>query len=330
MAYTTIDDPTIYFNTIAYTGDGSQDVTGVGFQPDWVWVKARGNTYNHQIHDSVRGATAGMLSSNLSDAESGTYEFDSFDSDGFTTDSGNITGVNGNTHTQVAWCWKESATAGFDIVGYTGNSSARTISHSLSAVPHLMIIKKRSQTGNWAVYHHKNTSAPATDVLYFDETNATADDTWFNDTAPTSSVFSVDGSGAVNNSGQTLIAYLFSEKQGYSKFGSYEGNGNADGPFIYTGFSPAFVIVKPIDDADNWVLLDNKRHNAINSSVAPYFLYPNRNYAETTDTKLVDFVSNGFKIRDSGNTANRTSTFIYIAFAESPLVNSNGIPNNAK
>ena len=339
-AYTTIDNPELYFQTKIYTGDGNDNraITFDGsenMQPNWLWFKNRGATAWHNIYDSVRGANKSLATNANNAEESRSDTLDSFDTNGFTvgndtSQSPNGLNTNASSNTYVCWAWQESATAGFDIVSYTGNDTARTISHSLSAVPHLMIIKKRSQTGNWAVYHHKNTSAPATDVLYFDETNATADDTWFNDTTPTSSVFSVDGSGAVNNNGQTLIAYLFSEKQGYSKFGSYEGNGNADGTFVNTGFSPALVIVKPIDDADNWVLLDNKRHNAINSSVAPYFLYPNRNYAETTDTKLVDFVSNGFKIRDSGNTANRTSTFIYIAFAESPLVNSNGIPNNAK
>ena len=334
MAFTTIDNPELYFQTKLYTGTGDDDLAitldgDENMQPDMVWIKERNDTGHTLVYDAVRGATKEVYT-NLTNAEStNAATLKSFDSDGFTLGTGG--GVNTDDNTHVAWCWKESATAGFDIVSYTGNGSARTISHSLSAVPNWMIVFNRDSAMARSVYHHKIASDPATDRIMLNENSAKEDDSGiWNDTEPTSSVFSLGNSSSTNTNTNDYIIYLFSEKQGYSKFGSYEGNGNADGTFVNTGFSPAFVIVKPIDDADNWVLLDNKRHNAINSSVAPYFLYPNRNYAETTDTKLVDFVSNGFKIRDSGNTANRTSTFIYIAFAESPLVNSNGIPNNAK
>jgi hypothetical protein len=325
--YTTIDNPAEYFNTIIYTGDGGQDVTGVGFQPDLVWVKARGNTYNHQLHDSVRGATAGMLSSNLSAAESGLYEFDSFDSDGFTTDSGNITGVNGNTHTQVSWCWKESATAGFDIITYSGTGSAKTESHSLSATPHWIITKCRSDAQSWAT-HHRSYSATEK-VMYLDNTNAVAstDPDWL--TAVSSSTISLGGSGSdANTSGRTYVAYLWSEKQGYSKFGSYTGNGNADGPFVYTGFKPAMIITKRTDTTGNWLLYDNKRDT---DNIVEQYLMPHSSNAEAT-ASYWDFLSNGFKNRTGASAATNASggTYIYMAFAEAPFVNSNGVPCNAR
>ena len=348
MAYTTIDDPTIYFNTIAYTGDGSQDVTGVGFQPDWVWVKARGNTYNHQIHDSVRGATAGMLSSNSNDAENSTYQFDSFDSDGFTTDSGNITGINANTHGQVAWCWKAggsassnsngsisssvsaNTTAGFSIVSWTGTGSAATIGHGLGAVPTMIIVKNRDQTDDWYCYnvHNGNTHS-----ILLNSTGAKVGaytDNW-NNTTPTSSVFSVGGSHATSGgSSEKMIAYCFTDVKGYSKFGSFSGTGNADGAFVYTGFAPAWLILKKTNSSGsvNWFMFDNKRSpiNAVDD-----FLKADTSDAEGGDGNgYLDFLSNGFKFKTANIGTESGGTFIYMCFAESPLVNSNGIPNNAR
>ena len=194
MAYTTIDDPSAYFQNKAYTGgsgdtahtfDGNSDM-----QPDLVWIKNRGQTDNHALIDSVRGSRK-WLGSNNEDAEDSNNSayLASFNSDGFTTSDTDVVGKNGETY--ASWCWKESATAGFDIVSYTGNGSARTISHSLSAVPSMMIVKCRSSDSKpWAIYHHKNTSAPATDFLSLNNTDATADSSaYWNDTAPTSSVF---------------------------------------------------------------------------------------------------------------------------------------------
>ena len=352
MAYTTIDDPTIYFNTIAYTGDGSQDVTGVGFQqPDWVWVKARGNAYNHQIHDSVRGATAGMLSSNSTDAENSTYQFDSFDSDGFTTDSGNVTGVNGNTHTQVAWNWKAgtsfsndasatsvgtidstgsiNTTAGISIISYTGTGSAGTIAHGLGAVPTMIIVKNRTDAGtDWYVYnvHNGNTHS-----ILLNSTGAKVGaytDNW-NNTTPTSSVFTVGSSNSTGgSSGDNMIAYVFTDIKGYSKIGSYTGNGNADGPFVYTGFKPAWVLTKRTDSTDNWRIRDLKREPN-NPLDAP--LRPDLSNAENDGDNDVDIISNGFKIRDTGTGENASGgTYIFMAFAESSFVNSNGVPTNAR
>ena len=330
--YTAIDDPEAYFQVKLYAGDSTNHALtfdgDTDMQPDAVWIKERDDAINHYLYDSVRGV-ADRLQVNIANAESDTDStwFQSFDSDGFSI--GSEDNINDTGDNYVAWCWKESATSGFDIVLYTGSGSARTLSHSLSAVPHVMIVKCRSAGHHWNMYHHGNTSAPETDYLQFNGTGATADDaTYWNDTAPTSSVFSVGTQDETNENTETYLAYLFSEKQGFSKFGSYEGNGDVDGTFVYLGFRPAFVMVKPIDASDNWVMFDNKRPG-YNSSVSPYLVYANENYAESTDDDQLELLSNGFKIRDAGNTVNRTSTFIYMAFAEAPFVNSNGVPCNA-
>jgi len=346
MAYTDIDDPTIYFNTIAYTGDGSQDVTGVGFQPDWVWVKARGYTYNHQLHDSVRGATAGMLSSNQTIAEDSNYHFDSFDSDGFTTDSSNITGVNGNTHGQVAWNWlaggsassnsdgsitssvSANTTAGFSIVSWSGSGANAQIGHGLGAEPKMIFLKIRTGTNNWQVY---NKSIGSGNALFLNTTDASGSNTGWQSTDATSSVFYVSGGTAVNGSGQNLIAYCFAEKKGYSKIGSYTGNGSNSGTYIYLGFKPALFIIKALASGENWRIFDNKRStsgfNPIGNS-----LRPNSTDAEVTGTdQEIDFLSNGVKLRTTSGEINPSgTTFVFMAFAESPFVNSNGVPNNGR
>ncbi len=330
MAYTTIDNPELYFQVALYTGNYStQSITLPGsedMQPDMVWIKERDGTSSHALQDSVRG-TGSKLMPNASDAESTgeTAYITSFDSDGFSIGANN--GINQDGILNVAWCWKE-ASGIFDIVTYTGNGSGRTISHSLSAVPHLYIVKGRTWAENWMVYHHKNTSAPETDYLEMSLTSATADNVdRFNDTAPTSSVFSVGSGDGTNKNTYTYVAYLWSEKQGFSKFGSYTGNGNADGTFIYTGFRPAWFLCKNTQDAgDNWILHDNKRDTF---NVTDNGLAPNDSTAEFTDVDM-DFLSNGVKMRNNTGRANSAKTFIYMAFAEAPFVNSKGVPCNAR
>ena len=344
--YTTIDSPAKHFNTKLYTGNGStRSITGVGFQPDWTWTKKRNGTTGHRLVDAVRGVTKALFTNGTNTESTEANGLTAFASDGYAL--GTDGNYNNSSDTYVSWNWlgangttsnsdgsitstvSANQTAGFSIVSYTGNATAgATIGHGLGATPQWVIVKNRDNAQNWFNYH---IGIGATKVIYLDLTNAsqTLTQGW-NDTAPTSSVVSLGTEAGTNQSGSNMIAYCFAEKQGYSKFGSYTGNGNADGTFVYTGFKPAWLMVKPIDASDNWVMFDNKRHNALNSSVSPYFFYANKNFAETTDTKLLDFVSNGFKIRSSGNTVNRTSTFIYMAFAESPLVNSNGIPTNAR
>ena len=329
-AYTTIDNPGAYFNTVLWTGNAttSTAITGVGFQPDMTWIKERSQTRSHVLFDVVRGATV-QLNPNDSASDATVAEsLQSFDADGFTV--GDATSVNESGETYVGWNWKESATAGFDIVSFTGNDTARTIAHSLSAVPKMMIFKNTgSSSSEWPVYHGANTSAPATDRLFLSGTHATGDNsTFFNDTAPTSSVFSVGDSSDINEASEITISYLFAEKQGFSKFGSYTGNGDADGAFVYTGFKPAWVMVKESSTTNSWRILDNKR-SPIN--VANLALKADLSNAEFTTDHETDFLSNGFKARTSDSNINRSSgTYIYMAFAEAPFVNSNGVPCNAR
>ena len=331
MSYTNgLDNPELYFQCKLYTGNGSTqtityDNTDADLDADMIWLKSRSDAYSHQLFDTVRGATE-LLNPEANDAEQTLSGITAFGTDSFNI--GSDAGTNGSSKTYVAWCWKETATAGFDIVTYTGNGSARTISHSLSAVPHWILQKERNEASNWKVYHHKNTSAPETDYLTFNTTAATDDyaDYW-NDTAPTSSVYSIGSAADINGSSDTYVTYLWSEKQGFSKFGSFVANSNTDGPFIYTGFRPALVIGKCASDTNDWFMFDNKRStfNPVDDS-----LYPNTNAAENTN-HIIDFFSNGFKIRDSDGTVNSTgNTYVYMAFAEAPFVNSKGVPCNAR
>jgi len=340
-AFTTIDDPSAYFKIQLYTGNGSAnhaitfDDTDTDMQPDLVWIKNRDATDQQMWFDSVRGATK-VIGSNSTDAETTDADtLDSFTSDGFQVDAD--VKVNTNTEDYVAWCWKESATAGFDIISYEGTgdntnvSTAQNVNHSLSAVPHLMTMKNRSASGQgWPVYHHRNTSAPETERLILNTTEATYDDTipydW-NDTAPTSSVVSIGPGNRNNKDGDDIIGYLWSEKQGFSKFGSYVGNGNADAPFVYTGFRPKFLIIKVSDATNNWVLWDRER-NPVNEGTH-CSLIPNGTDVDNCNTGylVMDFLSNGFKYTDTNAIANTSGKiYVYIAFAFAPFVNSSGVP----
>jgi hypothetical protein len=331
MAYTTIDNPELYFQTKLYTGNGStQSITLDGdedMQPDFLWIKDRDNATSHQLVDVVRGSDEVLCADENYALTTDSNRVSSLDADGFSV--GSNSNVNTDTANIVSWCWKESATAGFDIVGYTGNGTDDTdIAHSLSAVPHVIIVKNRTEAYGWNVYHHKNTSAPETDVLSLDTNAATYDtaNSW-SDEAPTSSVFTLGSGNGVNKDTNALIAYLWTDIQGFSKFGSYSGNGNADGAFIYTGFKPAFTIIKRTDTTNNWMIGDNK--------ITPYNPLDGMMRADIANAELstnpVDYLSNGFKIRLLGNAFNNSSgTYVYMAFAEAPFVNSNGVPCNAR
>jgi len=336
MAYTTIDDPEAYFQVKIYTGNGTAIGSGglavtldgdTDMSPDMVWIKGRSTSYSHQLYDTVRGVTKRVLPDLLTAEETDSEALTAFGSDGFTL--GSNAGVNTSSGTHVAWCWKESADAGFDIVSYTGNDTARTIAHSLSAVPKFIFLRRLDASTNWSTYH-VSTGNGHSDPLNEGEVPTDSTSFW-NDTTPTSSVFTVGTISNTNNDGSAIIAYLFAEKQGFSKFGSYEGNGNANGPFVYLGFKPAFLIYKPIDANDNWEIHDNKR-DTINPMET--LLYANLSNAEggpSGITDRLDFLSNGFKILDSGGHINTSgNTYIYMAFAEAPFVNSNGVPCNAR
>ena len=354
MAYTTIDNPELYFQTKLYTGNGStQSITLDGdtdMQPDMLWGKNRSSVTNHELTDVVRGINQRLKPNDTDADQTNTNTFTSFDSDGFSL--GTDADVNASGVNHVVWSWKAgtaftndaSATgigsidsagsfnndSGFSIVSYTGTGSAGTIKHGLSSTPSCIIIKRRSVADGWIVYHAANTAAPATDYLRLDTTAATADDaTKFNDTAPTSSVFSVGSDTSVSGSGSTFIAYCFAEKQGYSKFGSYTGNGSTDGTFVYLGFKPAFVMVKESSGVGNWLMKDNKRptYNQNNQ-----YLYANGSDSEFTNSVVgMDLLSNGFKCRGTAGDMNGSgNTIIYMAFAENPFVTSSGIPTTGR
>jgi len=333
-----------YFNTKLYTGNGTTGhaITGVGFQPDWVWIKNRGGAGDHALHDAIRGAT-NRLKSNTSDAEATVLEgVQSFDSDGFTL--GNAGNYNGSSGTYASWNWLASnttasntdgsitstvsanTTSGFSIVKYTGTGANATVGHGLGVAPKMVIVKKYDVTGSWGVYHH---SLGNSNHLYLQNTDASiSSSTIWNSTSPTSSVFSIGANAISNGSSNTHIAYCFAEKKGFSKFGSYTGNGNADGTFVYTGFKPAFIMVKDYTGVgNNWFIWDNKRdgYNILNR-----YLRPNLSDAEG-NYDAIDILSNGFKNRNTSGSANGSGTgYIYMAFAENPLVGTNNIPATAR
>ena len=346
MAYTTIKKPSDYFNTILYTGDNSspRTITGVGFQPDMNWSKIRSEVNDHWVSDAVRGANK-IIRPNGTDDElvngSGGY-ISSFNSDGYVIASGSASNNNFNksSGTMVSWNWKANGagssntdgditstvsantTSGFSIVSYTGNlTSGATVGHGLGEVPKLVIVKNRSITEDWFVLH-TSASATAGSYLKLNLTDAVSsgNSIVFNNTNPTSTVFTVGSVNGTNGSGNNMIAYCFADVQGYSKFGSYTGNGNADGTFVYTGFKPAFVIFKVTSTTGSWVMNDNKRNT---SNVVDKFLIPNLSNAEST-LSTVDFLSNGFKLRTTDSSWNQSgASYIYMAFAEEPLVGDN-------
>ena len=344
MAYTAIDDAEAYFQAKTYTGDGSTpSITFDGdtdMQPDLVWYKSRSNAYSHGLFDVLRGASEQLYAA--STATEATYSgVSSFDSDGFTL--GSDAGGNENSATYVAWCWKANGagssntdgsitstvsantTAGFSIVKWTGDDSTATIGHGLGAVPKMIITKRYDASGNWFTYRH---SLGNTKYILLEATDAeaTSSNAW-DDTSPTSSVFTKASANNIDTG--TYIAYCFAEKQGYSKIGSYTGNGNADGTFIYTGFRPAWIMTKKTSTTSPWHIYDNKR-SASGFNVIGGKLTADATDAETVGTEC-DFVSNGVKIRASGSDVNGSgASFVYAAFAEAPLVNSNGVPCNAR
>jgi len=350
MSYTNgLDKPSDYFNTKLYTGNGTDAhaITGVGFSPDFVWLKGRSVAEHHTLNDTVRGANK-QLFSNLTYGESTeTDRLQSFDSDGFTLGTDVI--VNQSSQTFVSWNWLASnttasntdgsitstvsanTTSGFSIVSYTGNGTGgATIGHGLGSAPKMFITKSRSSARSWAVY---NENIGNTKALFLDTTAVQdTDSTYWNSTSPNSSVLTLGSRSEMNHSGENFIAYCFAEKKGFSKFGSYTGNGNADGTFIYTGFKPAFVMIKVTSTTGNWVILDNKRSDVSNANVNDQVLYPNLSNAElSSTTRAIDTVSNGFKCRGDGGNINASgSTYIYMAFAENPFVTSGGIPTTAR
>ena len=364
--YTTIDDPSAHFGTVIWSGNDADPRTiefngNSDLQPDLVITKARNDTNSWHTVDTNRGTTnASAVALDRSEAEGSLTNgntqlygyINAMTSDGFTVvDGSNTTSYNYNkSGTNFAgFGWKgnggtrttftesgnnpagghqANTTAGLSIVDYVGTGAAGTIAHGLGAVPHMIIVKNRTDSSSWLVYHHKNTSAPETDILELQADNATYDNsTYWNDTAPTSTVFTVNTSSDLNANDKNYIAFCFRGVQGYSKFGGDTGNGNADGTFVYTGFKPAWVMHKRSNSTGNWFIFDNKRlgYNSEN-----HRLQAGANAAEA-DPSDYDLLSNGFKIRfTSGNVNADTGIYVYIAFAESPFVTSTGIPTTAR
>ena len=333
-AYTTIDNPELYFQTKIYSGDGNDDrnivfdVTDTSLQPNMLWSARRDSADNLSKYDSVRGD-----GKELRTAESGA-EYDRSDniqalnSNGFQVGTDGQVNASGGTY--VSWAWKESATAGFDILTFTGNASGnQTVSHNLSAVPKWWNIKRLDQASNWCTYHVGLGGADHN--VFLNTTNAIQTDTGiWNDTLPTSSVFSVGNNIDSNGSGASHVWYGWSEIQGYSKFGTYEGNNNASGPYIYLGFKPAWFMTKKSNGSKDWNIYDNKRSDSGGGNPNDQYLEANNAAAEQSGQD-VDFLSTGVKIRSTSSEVNGDdNNFIYMAFAESPLVNSNGVPNNAE
>ena len=358
MAYTIIDDPSLYFQTTIYTGNGgSQDITNSGnsdLQPDWLWIKQRSGAQNvssHVVKDSSRGVTKEIFP-NATSAEGTSSLIDGFLSDGFSINNTANDHYNFNNALYVAWQWKANGgtetnsqaesgsniacsvqantTAGFSIITYTGTGgTGHTFLHGLGSAPAWFIIKRRNDTEDWLVYHHKNTSQPETDHLLLNTTDGTSDsDTRFDDTAPNGTEIALGNNAVCNADASTYVCYAFKEVKGYSKFGSYLGAVEAGRPFIYTGFKPAWLMIKRTDATTNarWYILDNARNpnNPVNKE-----LYANQTDADA-DRIAVDFLSNGFKLRTSATGyASDGGTYIYMAFAESPFVSSEGVPTTA-
>jgi len=348
MAYTPIDKPSDYFNTALYTGNGTTNTTiAVGFQPDWVWLKKRSNADDHILSDAVRGAPKYLISNNLGAEATYAEGFKAFTSNGFTLGNANNTNQNGQTF--VSWNWKAGTAvsgttsgsgtgkaysgsvntdAGFSIIKYLGNGSAgHTIPHHLGAVVKMIILKRLDASSNWSTYHVGMGNGKS--IPLNESEGATTSTSFWNDTTPTSSVFTVGSISNTNNNNSSIIAYSFADVKGYSKFGSYVGNGSTDGPFINLGFKPAYFMLKGVS-SESWNITDDKRNV---SNPSGYFLYANTTAAEyqAFTYSEMDFLSNGVKLRKSHEQMNTSgSEYVYMAFASNPFVTSTGIPGMAE
>ena len=344
MAYSGITKPGLYFNTKLYTGNGATNaLTGVGFQPDWVWIKNRDNTSSHNIFDSVRGATKAIFTNATDTEATEASRLSAFDSDGFTIngDTSNQTNANGDDF--ASWNWKAgttgsgttggsgtskaytysvNTTSGFSIIRYLGNQTGgHAIPHHLGDTPKFIIVKNLADTRNWNTYHH---SQGATKYMVFNNNDAeAASASLWNDTSPTSSNFILGSGQNVNQTDSAHVAYCFAEKKGFSHFSIYQGNASTDGAFVYTGFKPAYAIVKCTSHSgESWWIGDNKRPGR---NVNQKALLANSTAAEVDASyQAVDFLSNGIKWRGTNDRVNASGkTYIFMAFADEPLVGDN-------
>ena len=346
--YTTINDPTVFFNTTLYVGTGaSLGVTGVNFQPDSTWIKDRDTAYSHRWWNSAAGATKYLTPDNRDTEGTNVNGLASFDSDGFTV--GSMASVGESTDNFVSWNWKMGTTSGIDttgstitpsaytfndtakqsVVAYTGNgTSGALVAHGLGVAPDLIIVKQRDAGSTiWQVYFSPR---GATKYLMLSETDTeNASATRWNDTEPTSVNFSLGNSTYVNGNTSTYIAYCFSNVQGYQRCGQYEGNNNADCTYVYTGFKPEFVMVKDVDAVRAWGMFYREAEADLGNMIDSYLLADDNAAEAESASNGIDFLSNGFKFRGAGALINAASTYVYIAFARAPFVNSSGIPITA-
>lgn len=325
------------FAVVTYTGTGaSQSITGLRFQPDFVWIKGRSGATDHALYDRVRGVQIDLVSNSTAAETTQSTGLTAFNADGFTI--GTLAKINTNGATYVAWCWKANGagvsntagtitstvsantTAGISVVGYTANgTNGATVGHGLGVAPALMIFKRRGAVSDWVVYHK---ALGATKRMFLDTTDAVATTSvYFNNVEPTSSVFTIGSAADINTSTAAMIAYCFAEVTGFSKFGSYTGNGSADGSFVYTGFRPRWVLIKAASGGTagsrSWWIYDAVRntYNVVNSRLAP-----NTSAAESSSINTLDLLSNGFKLRDTDGAWNESgTTYVFAAFAEVPF-----------
>ena len=345
MPTPTIPAGNLFMNATTYTGNGSSltvtnGAAGASFQPDFVWIKNRSSAYDHYLYDSIRGANV-KLSSNTTDAEATqTNGLDAFTSNGFSLNGGRLN-TNENGSALVGWQWKAGGTAvsntagtissqvsanttsGFSVVTYTGTGSNASVGHGLGPLgvdPLIIFVKRRNSTSNWSVYYNVNGYGAAVRYLELNTTIAGAfDTTYWNQVPATTTVFSLGTAGAVNTSSATYVAYCFAPVAGYSSIGTYTGNGSADGPFVYTGFRPRWIMIKRIDTTGNWYVIDTSI-NTYNEEKTT--LYPNLFNAEGVNANFLDGLSNGFKMREVGLAASG-GIYIYMAFAENPFKYAN-------
>jgi len=346
MAYSSIVKPSDYFNTKLYTGTGSSNaITGVGFQPDFTWIKQRSNAENHALFDVVRGVTKYVKSDETALEVTEASSLSAFGTDGFTVVSSGKTNTSGRTY--ASWNWlgangtasnsdgsitstvSANTTAGFSIIDFTGNETDSTVGHGLGVAPSMFIMKRYTDDGYststaWYTYHKSLASNKYLELQTSSSVGTNDGSLWNTSTPVTSSVINIGFNANSNHTGNKTIIYAFAEKKGYSKFGGYKGNGSTDGTFVYTGFSPSFILWKSSSNAEHWWIIDNKTttYNPTNNLLRP----------DISDAELVgnanmkvDFLSNGFKLRQTDNALNGSGvSYIYMAFAEEPLVSNSG------
>ncbi len=342
MAYSTIPKGSLYINTKLYTGDSgtSNSITGVGFQPDMVWIKIRTGSGNHFLWDAVRGANKTIVP-NDTDAEATSDYLGSFDSDGFTLTSAS-NNTNSSSYNYASWNWKANGqgssntdgsinttytsvntTAGFSICKWTGTGSAGTIGHGLGVTPGMIIFKNLSSTNGWIVWN-KSFNARTRCTLNTNAAASTSQVNFMNDTLPTSSLIYLGNDSDTNGSGNQMIAYVFAEKTGYSKFNSYGGNGDANGPMVYTGFKPSWIMIKRTDSTNNWIMLNNKM-SLYNNNTGDELYADAASQQNSFVDGGADFLSNGFKLRGTNASVNFSGgSYIYMCFAENPFVATSG------